>query len=158
MPKLSKSSLDFRALKRDYVSEVLKNLPKADDPLVMVCFGSSGDGFQPNYEIRPAPGQRIPYWGNTHKQNTDRAHWDDDNLIEPFSRAEVERGFDMSLKSDEVAKKHVWDNFKVNPQKFPRPNAKQLPLLIAAVMNGTPIEKAFEDLHKVQGASQLSST
>jgi hypothetical protein len=154
MPKLSKETLDFRALKPDYVCEVLKNMPNTDNSLTELCFGTSGDGFQPNYEIRPAPGQRIPYWGNTHKQNKDRTNWEDHNLTEPFSRAEVERGFDISLKSDEVAKKYIWDKLKGNPKQFPRPNAKQLPLLIAAVMNGTPIEKAFADLHKVQVSSQ----
>jgi hypothetical protein len=66
MPKLSKETLDFRALKPDYVCEVLKNMPTAGTSLVELCFGTSGDGFQPNYEIRPAPGQRIPYWGSTH--------------------------------------------------------------------------------------------
>ncbi len=152
MPKLSKETLDFQALKPDYVCEVLKNTPNTGNSLIELCFGTSGDGFQPNYEIRPAPGQRIPYWGNTHKQNKDRTHWEDHNLTEPFSRAEVQRGFDISLKSDEVAKKYIWDNLKSNPEKFPRPDAKQLPLLIAAVMNGTPIEKAFADLHKVQGS------
>jgi hypothetical protein len=150
MPKLSKDNWDFRALRTDYVDEVLKNMPNTGDPLATLRFGTSGDGVQPNYEIRTGGGERLPYWGNTHKQNKDRSNWEDHNLTEPFSRTEVERGFDISLKSVEVAKKYILSKFKRDPKKYPRPDAKLLPQLIAAVMNGTPIEKAFEDLSKIQ--------
>jgi hypothetical protein len=152
MSKLSKETFDFRTLKTDYVDEVLKNMPNTGDPLATLCFGTSGDGVQPNYEIRTGPGQRTPYWGNTHKENKDRANLESQNLTEPFSRAEIEKGFDISLKSVEVAKKYILSKFKSDPKKYPRPDARQLPQLIAAVMNGTPIEKAFEDLHKMRNS------
>jgi hypothetical protein len=150
MPKLSKASLDFHAVKLDYVSEVLKNLSKTGDPLAEVRFGTSGEGVQPNYEIKTTSGQAIAYRGNTHKASEEHDQWDDDNLTEPFSREEIQRGFDISLKSTNVAKKYILDNLKSDPEKYSHPDAKQAPLLIAAVMSGTPLDKAFDDLRKVQ--------
>jgi hypothetical protein len=76
--------------------------------------------------------------------------WNGDNLTEPFSREEVEHGFDVSLKSIEVAKKYIWDNLKSHPEKYSYPEPKQASLLIEAVMGGTPLDKAFVDLHKMQ--------
>lgn len=150
MPKLSKETLDFHALKRDFVHEVLRNMSNTGDPLVQVCFGTSGGGIQPNYEIRPTVGEPIAYRGNTHRAVEERDQWEGGNLTEPFSREEVERGFDVSKKSIEVAKKYILENLKRDPEKFPHPSPKQAPLLIEAVMGGTPITKAFEDLYKLQ--------
>ncbi|SAL05545.1 hypothetical protein AWB78_07558 [Caballeronia calidae] len=158
MPKLSKETLDFRKLKCNFVNEVLRNLSNTGDPLATVSFGTSGGGIQPNYEITPVSGEPVAYRGNTHQAVEDRDQWSAGNLTEPFSRDEVEQGFDISLKSIDVAKKYILDNLKAHPEKYSHPGKDHASLLIEAVMGGTPLTKAFADLYKVQNTKPFPQT
>jgi hypothetical protein len=158
MPKLSKETLDFRKLKCNFVNEVLRNLSNTGDPLATVSFGTSGGGIQPNYEITPVSGEPVAYRGNTHQAVEDRDQWKAGNLTEPFSRDEVEQGFDISLKSIDVAKKYILNNLKAHPEKYSHPGKDHAPLLIEAVMGGTPLAKAFADLDKVQNPKPSPQT
>lgn len=72
-----------------FLEKVVNNL--ADDPDAEVCFGTTGKGIRPNYQIRFQSGETVSVSGSSHKPVQKPASGKVKNISLPFSRAVIEK-------------------------------------------------------------------
>ncbi|WP_022663887.1 hypothetical protein [Desulfospira joergensenii] len=79
-----------------FLKKLLINM--GDDQEAQVCFGTSGKGIRPNYQIQFASKEIIAFNGSSHKQNSKLISGDPGKLSPPFSMDVIKKS--LGAKGD----------------------------------------------------------
>ncbi len=76
-------------LSKKFLEKVMANI--GNDPDAQVCFGTSGKGIRPNYQIISSDKKTVAYSGSSHKPNPDLISKGSGKLSPPFSGKVIEQ-------------------------------------------------------------------
>ncbi len=77
------------ALAPNFLLKVLENMGTEEH--ATVCFGTSGKGIRPNYQILPGPEKSMAYSGSSHKPLAKAMDAKSGRLSRPFARNVIEK-------------------------------------------------------------------
>lgn len=72
-----------------FLEKVFKNM--GDDANAQVCFGTTGKGIRPNYQIQTGSTEPVSFSGSSHKPTNKPVAGKVKNISLPFSRAVIEK-------------------------------------------------------------------